>query len=101
MQRFSSQDLQRNGGVLQEAALVEPVAITHHGRDRLVLMSVTEFDRLKRRDRKVIAIEDLPEEFLDVLQNPVNDTEAAALDHLLDEDPGEWSPEARRLLGQH
>lgn len=101
MQRIPSQELQRNVGPVQEAALREPVAITHHGRDRLVLMSAAEYQRLKRRDRMAIAIEEMPEEFVEALcrQAGEEDPEAVALNHLLDEDPGEWTEAAQRLLG--
>lgn len=85
MQRFTSQDLQRNTGRVQEAALKSPVAISHHGRDRLVVLAADEYDRLKRRDRLVLAIEDLPDAFIAALQQSVDDPEMAALDHLLDE----------------
>jgi PHD/YefM family antitoxin component YafN of YafNO toxin-antitoxin module len=85
MQRFSALDLQRNVGPVQDAALQEPVAITHHGRDRLVMMSAVEFERLKRRDKLVIAIEETPEEFIKALQEPYDDVDQAALDSLLDE----------------
>ena len=37
MRQFSGLDLQRHTAQVQEAALKEPVAITHHGRRRLVL----------------------------------------------------------------
>jgi prevent-host-death family protein len=63
MKKFSSVDLQRNSGLLQEAALREPVAITHHGRPRLVVMHVDEYERLKRRDRRAVRIEHISEEF--------------------------------------
>ncbi|HYG88014.1 MAG TPA: type II toxin-antitoxin system prevent-host-death family antitoxin [Azospirillum sp.] len=85
MQRFTAFDLQRNVGPVQDAAMQAPVAITHHGRDRLVLMSASEFARLKRRDKQVIAIEEMPEEFIAALREPVDDPELAALDHLLDD----------------
>jgi len=80
MQRFTSMDLQRNVGPVQEAALREPVAITHHGRDRLVVMTKSEYDRLKRRDKLVVGIEDIPEEFIAALEEPYHDAEQAALD---------------------
>lgn len=85
MQRFTALDLQRNVGPVQEAALREPIAITHHGRDRLVVMSAAEFDRLKRRDKQVIAIQEMPEAFIAALSVPADDPELAALDYLLEE----------------
>ena len=43
-------------------ALTEPATITRNGRDRLVLMSLDEYDRLKRRDRQVVRLEDFTDE---------------------------------------
>ena len=85
MQRFTSIDLQRNVALVQDTALREPVTISYHGRDRLVIMPIAEFERLKRRDKLAIAIEELPEEFIQALQQPYFDAEQAALDRLLDE----------------
>ncbi|NIE81437.1 type II toxin-antitoxin system Phd/YefM family antitoxin [Asaia sp. As-1742] len=85
MQRFSSLDLQRNVARVQEAALRESVTVSYHGRDRLVIMPVDEFERLRRRDRVVVAIEDLPDEFADALSEPYANPAQAALDHLLDD----------------
>lgn len=85
MQRFSSYDLQRNVAKVQEAALKEPVSVSYHGRDRLVILSIDEFERLKRRDKQVIDMRDLPGEFLKAMQEPYENPEQAALDHLLDD----------------
>lgn len=85
MQRYSSYDLQRNVSKVQEAALKEPVSISYHGRERLVILSIDEFERLKRRDKQMIAMQDLPEEFAAALGEPYDDAEQAALDHLMDD----------------
>lgn len=85
MQRYSSYDLQRNVAKVQEAALKEPVSISYHGRDRLVVLSIDEFERLKRRDKQVISMQELPDEFVAALCEPYEDAEQAALDHLLDD----------------
>jgi prevent-host-death family protein len=39
--------MQKRAAALQEAAMNEPVIITYHGRPRLVLMSMQEYDRLR------------------------------------------------------
>ncbi len=62
MSVVSSAEFQRNLGLYQDKALGEPVTITKNGRERLVLLSVEEYQRLKRRDRHVFATEDLAEE---------------------------------------
>jgi prevent-host-death family protein len=84
MQQFSGLDLQRRTALVQEAALKEPVAITHHGRRRLVLVDIAEFERLKRRDKQVVDMMELPEEFLSALATPHRNAEQDALDHLMD-----------------
>ncbi len=43
-------------------ALQEPMTITKNGRDRLVVISAEEYSRLKRRDRRVVKLEDFAEE---------------------------------------
>ena len=59
MSVITSAEFQRNFGLYQDKALTEPVTITKDGCERLVLLSVEEYQRLKRRDRRVFATEDL------------------------------------------
>jgi PHD/YefM family antitoxin component YafN of YafNO toxin-antitoxin module len=47
----SSAVFQRNFGAYQDKALVEPVAITRSGWERIVVLSADEYHRLKRRDQ--------------------------------------------------
>lgn len=49
MRRFTSRDLQRRLGEVQEAALREAVLITFHGRDRLVVMAADAYAELTAR----------------------------------------------------
>ena len=44
--RVTTADLIRNFGTFSDCALREPIVITRKGRDRLVLMSVDEFNFL-------------------------------------------------------
>ncbi len=67
MIRVSSAEFQRNFGVYQDKALTEPVAITRNGRQRLVMVSVDEYRRLKRRAREVLPIEALSDADLDAI----------------------------------
>jgi prevent-host-death family protein len=55
--RISSADLRKQFGSVADRTLTEPMTITRNGRDRLVLMSVEEYGRLKRRDRRVVRFE--------------------------------------------
>lgn len=45
----SSAEFQRNFGLYQDKALIEPVAITRNGRERVVMVSAAEYRRLKHR----------------------------------------------------
>jgi prevent-host-death family protein len=46
MARISSAELQRKFGTYSEMAQREPVTITNHGRDSLVLLSRATFERM-------------------------------------------------------
>jgi prevent-host-death family protein len=52
--KISSSDFLKSYGRISEAALREPVSITSHGRERLVLLSADEYHRLKQQDREVL-----------------------------------------------
>lgn len=58
MVKISSVEFQKNFGRYQDAALTEPVTVMRNGRDRVVMISVEEYRRLKRRDRQVLSIDD-------------------------------------------
>ena len=55
----TASEFQQHFGRYQDEALTQPVAITRNGRERLVMMSVEEYRKLKRRSREVIKVEDL------------------------------------------
>lgn len=57
-------EVQRNFSLWQDRALCKPVGISRNGRPRLVMMSVEEYQRLKRRDRQVLSLDDLADEDL-------------------------------------
>ena len=61
MQSVSAAEFQRNFGRYQDEALKQPLSITRNGRERLVVLAVEEYQRLKRRDRAVFKTEALSE----------------------------------------
>jgi len=61
----SAAELVRQFSHYSDLALKEPVFVTKNGRERNVLLSVDEYERLKLRDRQVFLAEDTPEEFID------------------------------------
>ena len=60
--------IQRNIGRYQDLALTEAVAVTRNGRQRTVLISVDEYQRLKRRDRQVLSLRDFTAEDIAALE---------------------------------
>lgn len=80
-QSITSAEFQKGFGRYREAALKEPLVITNHGRDSLVLMAADEYRRLKRRERRVMGLEDFTDADLEAVEASAPPAEAAAFDH--------------------
>ena len=80
MQRVTSREFQRNFGRFQDEALRSPLSITRNGRERLVLLSADEYERLKRRDRQALAVEDLSGAEIEAIREAEPPAEAARYD---------------------
>jgi len=78
---ISSAEFLKAYGRISEAALREPVSITSHGRERLVLLSADEYRRLKRKDREALYPWELSEADLRALEVAEAPAAAAAFDH--------------------
>ncbi|MBV8686940.1 MAG: type II toxin-antitoxin system Phd/YefM family antitoxin [Alphaproteobacteria bacterium] len=76
----SSARVQKEFGRFRSIALREPVMITNHGREDLVLLSAEEYRRLKRRDREALPAAALSAEQVEALASVSIPAEAAALD---------------------
>lgn len=79
--RVSTAEFIKNFGQLADRALTEPVTITKNGRDRLVVLSVEEYQRLKRRDRQVYRTHELPDEIVAAIAGTEAPAAASAFDH--------------------
>ncbi len=84
MRHVSSQELQRNIGQVQDMALQEPVSITRHGRERLVLLSAEEYQRLKQRDKQALAAQEIPDWLAQELAATEMDPRFEHLNNLMD-----------------
>jgi PHD/YefM family antitoxin component YafN of YafNO toxin-antitoxin module len=94
MQVFTSEELQRQPADVQQSALVEPAFITFHGKPRLVIMSVDEFDRMRNRQRAVLNAVDIPDEITAGMReiaarHPVSVEKLGLIGGLLDNDTSE------------
>ncbi|RBP16428.1 prevent-host-death family protein [Roseiarcus fermentans] len=67
--RVTASEFQAAFGALSDRARREPVVITKHGRDSLVVMSAEEWARLKRRDRRAGLTADLSDAWIEAVQS--------------------------------
>jgi prevent-host-death family protein len=81
MLKVGAAEAQRNFGLYQDKALIQPVAITRNGRPRTVMISIEEYERLKRRDRQVFRTEDAPKDIVDAILNAEIPEDAKQFDH--------------------
>jgi PHD/YefM family antitoxin component YafN of YafNO toxin-antitoxin module len=84
MVRISAGELQRHWGRVQDLALAAPVTVTCKGRDRMVLLSAEEYNRLKRRDREVLCLGDFSDGDLEAIKAAEPSAAASAFNHELD-----------------
>ena len=75
--RVTASEFQQSFGALCDKARREPVIITKHGRDSLVVMSAEEWER---RDRRVGLTPELAEEWVEAVRAAKAPDEPASLD---------------------
>jgi PHD/YefM family antitoxin component YafN of YafNO toxin-antitoxin module len=81
----SAKDVAGKFGYYTDEAMLRPVGIQRHGTTRVVMISLNEYERLRRRDRQVILTKDLDDETLDAIFNAEAGPRSKALNHLLDD----------------
>lgn len=78
MKKFTFSDMNRASGEILEAALIEPVALTKRGKEKLVILSAAAYERLRGPGRtKAYGLEDAPD--------AVHDELMSGLDAILDD----------------
>jgi len=80
MVRVSSSEFGKEVGRYQDMALTQPVIVSRNGRDRTVMISVEEYQRLKRRDREVLTLADFTEADIEQLERTRAPESAKAFD---------------------
>jgi hypothetical protein len=80
----SAAEVQRHFGRYQDEALVQPIAVTHNGRARLVVFSTEEPHRLRRQSREVLRAGDLTDAELDQIAKTEMDPHHQELDRELE-----------------
>ena len=84
MRKVTSKDVAKNFGQYQDLALVEPLTVQKYGRDSVVMISAREYERLRKRDRLALAIEELSESDIQAISKTSVDSRHAELDALID-----------------
>lgn len=84
MQKASAAMVAKNFGRFREAALSEPLTVQNHGRDSVVMLSAKEYHRLKKLDRRVLAIQELSEREIHAISESKMDERHARLDELME-----------------
>jgi prevent-host-death family protein len=79
----SAAEFQRYFGRYQDEALTQPVVITRNGRERLVMISVDEYRRLRRSDRQVLRAGELSDADLAALEETRAPESSKAFDDVL------------------
>jgi len=86
--RVSATEFGKEVGRYQDLALSQTVIVTRNGRDRTVVISAEEYQRLKRRDRQVYAAGELPNEIVEAVRGSEMDPRHQRLDELIQD----WTP---------
>lgn len=86
--KVTTADFIKHYGRLADRALSEPLTITKNGHDRLVVLSAGEYERLKRRDRRVVRAGELTDEEVAAIAKAEVPAEYAHLD----EEIKDWRP---------
>ena len=81
MLKVSSAEFQRNIGRYQDLALTQTIYVTRNGRERTVMISTDEYNRLKRRDREVLGLDDFTAEDIELIKAARAPESAKAFDH--------------------
>jgi len=73
MKQFTFSDMNRASGEILEAALIEPVALTKRGKQKLVILTADAYERLKGETHsKAYRLEDAPDEIHDELMTGID-----------------------------
>jgi prevent-host-death family protein len=86
--RVPATEFGKEVGRYQDLAQSQTVIVTRNGRDRAVMISAEEYQRLKRRDRQVYAAGELPDEIVEAVRGSDMDSRHQHLDDLIKD----WAP---------
>jgi prevent-host-death family protein len=84
MVTITAAELQNRFGRYRDLAQREAVAVTHHGRESIVVLSAHEYKRLKALDtRRAYYAHELPDDIVAELEKGYQGEPTPELDHLM------------------
>jgi PHD/YefM family antitoxin component YafN of YafNO toxin-antitoxin module len=86
--RVTFSEFLKDCAALTDKALIEPLTVTRGGQDDIVVLSAEEYQRLKRRDRRVVSLEEFTDEEMALIAKAEVPAEYA----YLDEELKDWKP---------
>lgn len=74
MKQFTFSEMNRSSGEILETALVEPVVLTKHGKEKLYVLSAREYHRMRGEHSatKAYSLHDAPEEVHNELMSSID-----------------------------
>jgi prevent-host-death family protein len=81
MTKVTSGEFTREFGRYRAIAHREPVIITNHGRDDVVLLAAEDYARLRRYEQKAFHVSQLPQEVVDEFGTIPLSAAASEFDH--------------------
>lgn len=81
MATVSSRELKENYGTHRITAHKEPVFVTNYGKDDLVLLSVEEYQRLQKLEKRSFHASEMPLDVLQFLDNLSIPEESKSFNH--------------------
>ena len=74
MKQFTFSEMNRSSGEILEAALIEPVVLTKHGKEKLYVISAREFNRMRGKPSptKAYSLHDAPEDVHNELMSGID-----------------------------
>jgi prevent-host-death family protein len=82
----TSAEYQRNPGKYNDLALREPVTITKHGREQLVVLSADMFKQWQKNQQRHYYTHELPQDIIDQIVNAEIPQECYDLNYLMEDD---------------
>ena len=81
MQFLNSSDVAKKFGAIAQLVQSEPVCVQSYGRPQMVMLSPTEYERLRRQDRRVYSTAQLPASLRAAIAAAKPSSKAASFNH--------------------